>query len=197
MTRNIVINKNGTGSESISINISRQFYAMMQGLADLDTTKKKNVYEDDEMIADIQEDFKNSKVVQDMTVSSVLNPDSSKSLTINYKFSQLSAIASTFDDKESGTSDNSDIYLKEQDGIMKFHYELTDNPVKQSDDTTNSAFTKKMFEGRTFTMSIEFPYDVITSNANTQDGRKLTWLIPMNELIKPGEERIFEAELKK
>lgn len=198
MTRNITLNKDGSGSETIAINISREFYSMMQSLSDLDTTKKKNVYEDDEMISDIKEDFADNKIVQDMTISSVINPDSSKTLSIGYTFSQISAIATAFDnDKKSDITDNTDIYLKEQDGKMKFFYELKNDPIKQPDDTTNSEITKKFFEGRMFNMSIEFPYDVISSNATTQDGRKLTWSIPINDVIKNGESRIFEAELLK
>ncbi len=54
-----------------------------------------------------------------------------------------------------------------------------------------------MFEGRLFTMNIEFPYDVISSNATSQDGRKLTWVRPMNVISAPGSKEIFEAELKK
>ena len=46
MTRNIVLNKDGSGSEKMNINIGPQFFKMMQGLAALDTTKKVDVYND-------------------------------------------------------------------------------------------------------------------------------------------------------
>lgn len=198
MTRNIVINKDGTGKESLSINISKKFFVMMQSLAELDTTKKTNVYDDDKIISDIRENFDESTNAKAVNISSVLNADSSKTLLVDYTFTNLPALAMAFDDKGGSESpENSEIYMKEQNGVIKFYYELKNDPVIQTDDTTNSAFTKKMFEGKMFIMNIEFPYDVISSNATSQEGRKLTWSIPMNDVVKKGEIRTFEAELKK
>jgi len=196
ITRNIVINKDGSGTEQMQVNISRQFFSMMQGLAALDTTKKqKDFFDDSEIIADIRENLEESGASSRVSIESVLNSDSSKTLTIGYDFNNLAAITMALD-AEAPAENRGDIYMKEQDGNMKFYYELpADNNGNQ--DTTNAEFTKKMFEGKNFTVNIEFPYDVISSNATSSNGRKLTWVFPMNSFSTLGEKRILTAELSK
>ena len=199
ITRNIVINKDGTGSEKMTVNLSRQFFKMMQGLAAMDTTRKKDVYDDSEIISQINDNFKKSEFVSGMNVNSVTNADSSKTLSINYNFSNISVLALDME-KLSGGSDSL-IYLREENGNMKFFYKLVneDNENQASDSTDKSMdeFTKKMFEGKTFTVNIEFPYDVISTNATTQEGRKLTWVFPMDVIKTAGDQRIMEAVFKK
>ncbi len=181
----------------MTVNISRDFFSLMQGLAALDTTKKeKDFFDDSEIIADIKKNFEDSDVGTVPTITSVLNPDSSKTLTIGYTFNNISAIVMALD-AEAPPQGRGDIYLKEQDDVMKFYYELPLEDKDEAQDTTNSALAKKMFEGRNFTISIEFPYDVMSSNATTADGRKLTWVFPISEVTTSVEKKILTADLKK
>jgi len=46
-------------------------------------------------------------------------------------------------------------------------------------------------------LNIEFPYDVISSNANYTEGRKLTWEIPVNYFLEKNKEFSLKAEMKK
>jgi hypothetical protein len=199
ITRNIVIKKDGTGTESMKVNLSREFFKMMQGLAELDTTKKKDVYDDSEIISQINDNFKNSESVSGMKVNSVLNPDSSKTLSINYNFSNISVIA--LDMENLSAASDSLIYLKEQNGNMNFRYVLinenTDNQGTDSLSKSMDELTAKLFEGKKFIVNIEFPDDIISSNADSQNGRKLTWIFPMDVIKQAGSRRIMEAVYKK
>lgn len=194
MTRNIVLNKDGSGSEKMNINIASQFFKMMQGLASLDTTKKVDVFDDSKIISEIKENFTGNSLVTLNDISSITNSDSSKNLLVDYSFNDLKAIAVSLDD--SGEETKSKIYMKEQGEIIKFYYEMA-NEDKNNSDSSMSELNNKMFDGKQFTLNIEFPYDVISSNATSQDGRKLTWVRPMNVISKPGSKEIFEAELRK
>ncbi|MBS1515707.1 MAG: hypothetical protein JSS63_11790 [Bacteroidetes bacterium] len=199
ITRNIVINKNGTGKETMTVNLSSQFFRMMQALASLDTTKKTNPYDDTEIISQINSSFKNSEYISGMNVNSALNADSSKTLTVNYNFSKISVLALDMNNL-SGNGDSL-IYLREENGNMKFYYKLVnENGDDQNSDSTNNSMDElsaKMFEGKTFTVNIEFPYDVISTNASSQNGRKLTWVFPMDVIKKAGDTRVMEAVLRK
>jgi len=199
ITRNIVVKKDGTGTESMKVNLSREFFKMMQGLAELDTTKKKDVYDDSEIVSQINNNFKNSESVSGMKVNSVLNPDSSKTLSINYNFSNISVIA--LDMENLSAASDSLIYLKEQNGNMNFRYVLinenTDNQGTDSLSKSMDELSAKLFEGKKFIVNIEFPDDIISSNADSQDGRKLTWIFPMDVIKQAGSRRIMEAVYKK
>jgi len=198
ITRNIVINADGSGTEKMEVNISQQFFSLMQSLSELDSTKKgKSMYDDSEIIEDIVKNFEGNDITSKPNVTSVLNADSSKTLTIDYSFTNLSAITLALDGDKPADS-NGDIYLKEQDGVMKFYYELpNDSKVSQDSDSANAELVAKLFEGKNFTINIEFPYDVISSNATSQNGRKLTWTFPMSSMTEAGEPRVFTAELRK
>lgn len=195
ITRNIVVNKDGSGKETMDINISSDFFKMMRGLMALDTTKKTDVYNDSLIISEIKKNFKGNDLISLGDIKSTLLPDSSKNLLVDYSFKDLSALASALDGDDVSSS-KSKIYMKEQGNIIKFYYEMA-NEDTEKDENSMSELNTKMFENKQFTLSIDFPYDVISSNATTQSGRKLTWIRPMTVISKPGSVEIFEAELKK
>ncbi len=195
MTRNIVLNKDGSGSEKMNINIGPQFFKMMQGLAALDTTKKVDVYNDSMIVTEIKKNFKQTDLITLNDITSVNTPDSGKNLLVDYSFTNLRAIALSLDDAEAEKS-KSVIYMKEQGNVIKFYFEMA-NEENVNENSSTSDLNEKLFDGKLFTMSIEFPYDVISSNSTSQDGRKLTWVRPMNVISKPGSKEIFEAELRK
>ncbi|MBS1492009.1 MAG: hypothetical protein JST55_00780 [Bacteroidetes bacterium] len=194
ITRNIKLNKDGSGSETMNINISSQFFQMMKGLAALDTTKKIDVYQDSTIISEIKKNFKGNDLIELKDLTSANTPDSGKNLKVDYDFKDIKAIAVSMDDDEASKSKSS-IYMKEQGDIIKFYYEMANQDSEN--DNSMSELNGQMFEGRQFILSIEFPYDVISSNATTQEGRKLTWVRPMNVISKAGSKEIFEAELRK
>lgn len=199
ITRNIVIKKDGTGTEKMTVNLSREFFKMMQSLAALDTTKQKDVHDDSEIISQINANFKNSEYISGLNVNSVLNADSSKTLSIKYNFNKISVLA--LDMENLSTQNDSLIYLKEQNGKMKFRYVLiNENDDNQGSDSLNKSMNElnaKLFEGKIFTVNIEFPGDIISSNADSQSGRKLTWVFPMDVIKQTGSRRIIEAVYKK
>lgn len=195
MTRNIVLNKDGSGSEKMNINIGSQFFKMMQGLASLDTTKKVDVYNDSLIVSEIKKNFKQTDIITLNDIVSTNTPDSGKNLLVDYAFNKIEAVALSLDDEEAKNS-KSVIYMKEQGDVIKFYFEMA-NEEETGDTSSMGGLNEKMFEGRIFTMNIEFPYDIISSNATSQDGRKLTWVRPMNVISKPGSKEIFEAELRK
>lgn len=195
MTRNIVLNKDGSGSEKMNINIGPQFFKMMQGLAALDTTKKVDVYNDSMIVTEIKKNFKQTDLITLNDITSVNTADSGKNLLVDYSFTNLRAIALSLDDAEAEKS-KSVIYMKEQGDVIKFYFEMA-NEENVNENSSTSDLNEKLFDGKLFTMSIEFPYDVISSNSTSQDGRQLTWVRPMNVISKPGSKEIFEAELRK
>ncbi len=195
MTRNIVLNKDGSGSEKMNINIGSEFFKMMQGLAALDTTKKVDVYNDSMIVSEIKKNFKQTDLITLNDITSVNTPDSGKNLLVDYTFNKIEAIALSLDEDEAKNG-KSEIYMKEQGDVIKFYFEMA-NEEEVKDSSSMTDLNNKMFEGRLYTMSIEFPYDVISSNATSQEGRKLTWVRPMNVISKPGSKEIFEAELRK
>ncbi|CAF3936893.1 unnamed protein product [Rotaria sp. Silwood1] len=107
----------------------------------------------------------------------------------------MTALAAAFDD-DNVSKGNSKVYMKQQGKVIKFYYEMANQDPENSDNSM-SDLNSKMFDNKVFTLNIEFPYDVISSNATSQVGRKLTWVRPMTVISKPGSKEIFEAELKK
>jgi hypothetical protein len=194
ITRNIKLNKDGSGSETMNVNISAQFFQMMKGLAALDTTKKIDVYQDSTIISEVKKNFKDNALIELKDITSTNTPDSAKNLLVDYTFKDIKAIAVSMDDDEASKSKSS-IYMKEQGDKIKFYYEMANQDTEN--DNSMSELNGKLFDGKQFILNIEFPYDVISSNATSQDGRKLTWVRPMNVISKPGSKEIFEAELKK
>lgn len=195
ISRNIKLNTDGSGKEVMTINLAHSFFQMMTDLSALDTTKKKPQFDDAEIISQMKENLAKNSNISVNDINAKWNSDSSKTFTIDFNFTDVSAVALAFDDGDiSGSQKQSSATMKEQDGKILFNYTLLSEMDQQ--DSSSAKLSQVMFKDKKYTMTIEFPYEVITSNAQITDGRKLTWELPMDGLSKnPTIE--FTAELKK
>ncbi len=195
ISRNIKLNKDGSGTEVMTIDLAHSFFQTINDLAALDTIKKKPNFDDNELTSKIKENLEENKIIKVNDVATKWNQDSSKTFIIDFSFKDISAVALAFDNGEiSHTEKQSVTTMKEQDGKILFNYTLFSEVNNQ--DSSSAKLSEVIFGNKKYIMTIEFPYDVLSSNAKTTDGRKLTWEIPMNALTKtPTIE--FNAELKK
>lgn len=209
INRQIKVNKNGSGSEIMELTFQKAFYDIMSSMTSLmDSTRREgfldSLYSDDVFQNKTVEEYDSIEGIKIINISSVLNEDSSKTFTINYEFDEIKKIGSSL----SHINENDDKYqtvvnFSENDGKVYFLYEYKlkddDNTLDENGDTDSLAqqmklSLAKMFEGGSFDFEVELPFDVISTNADQQNGRNLKWVFPMSDVFTKDVIRL-EAEM--
>lgn len=207
INRNISINKDGSGTEIMTIKFDKMFYSMMASMSTLMDSSRRHGYLDslysDEVFMDKTKDnYDSTPGIKVNDIFSVKDPDSSNSFVIKYEFDSLIKIGSSLDNiKTSGpAADQTTVtYYREGNNIL-FNYIYQENtpPGLQNNDSVNAEMRKGMaelFKGGNFNFEIQFPYEVVSSNANSSEGGKLKWSYSISELMSMGQMKL-EAVLK-
>lgn len=205
--RNIKVNNDGSGSENIIIDFDKTFFDVMVSFATFSDSAnadavRDSLYDDNDFISGIKEKLTGAPGIILNEIYSVTNPDSSKTLYASYNFDKVSALGISISD-ESGQimSNNIIVEYKDEGETIKFSYtELKPESEENSNDTSYNSMIEgiaELFKGKQTVYNIEFDYDVISSNATSSNGRKLTWIIPIDEKMINREGVYLEAILRK
>lgn len=207
--RDIKIYKDGSGEETLTIEFSRDFMMMLVALVSAaDSTKEKNytdsLYNDELFIQDTKTKYENMPGVTLIDITSKTNEDSSKTMMVNYLFDDVSILGSSAD-IQNGKFQKSETEITYEDMGDEIYFKYVYEPKKdegtdEETDSTEVDFKESMtdiFKDNTMEFTIEFEYDVISTNATTVDGRKLTWLYDLSEIYMMEEPLVLEAVLQK
>lgn len=206
INRNISVNKDGSGSEVLTIKFDKVFYEMMASMSSLmDSTRREgyldSLYSDKIFVSKTKGKYDSIPGIKLIDISSVKDPDSSNSFVIKYEFDSLIKIGTSLDNINSGdTSDKTTvIYSKEgSDILFNYTYQESTPQGTQTNDSLSGEMRKGMselFKGGNFTFEIQFPYEVISSNAVSSKDNKLRWEFSISDLMSTGKMNL-EALLK-
>lgn len=212
--RDIVLNKDGSGTEHLVITFEKLFYEMISSMtAFMDPSRKEgfldSLYNDEIFMKENLDKYDSIPGFKLLEFSSVTNQDSSKSFTFKYEFDSVYKIGksiSAVKAQDNKLPDASISFDKSDLGNIKFRFEYInklyqDTNVMDTNETTDSLTAEmmkgmaEMFEGGKMEIAIEFPYDIVSSNADSTSGRKLFWNSSMKNLIM-NEEILLEAVMK-
>jgi hypothetical protein len=204
VNRKITIKPDGSGMEVQQIKIDRSFYDMIiMMVAAMDTTKsltiRDSLYDHQEMISKIEKNLSGRDGIVLKKVDGRTEPDSSNVYTLEYSFDNVKRLSYTTnvnpDDQlssgsrtESKWADNGNeilfsfIYISEKDSSMNDNQKLG---------------LEQLFKGKNMTFDIDFPYDVVSSNATSVNGRNAKWVFPIYDIYMNSAKLNLEAKLKK
>ena len=207
ITRNIKVNKDGSGSENMMLEFDKTFFDIMVSFATMGDSTNANairdsLYDDEDFISGIKEKLIGVPGLTLENIYSVTNADSSKTIFASYAFDNVDKLGiSISDDSDQLLSEKIEVkYTDRGDDILFTYTELEDPEDVNGQDSTYTAIIDgiaELFKGKQAVYSFEFDYDVVTSNATTQDGRKLTWIVPLDEKMRNREKLHLEAILQK
>ncbi len=207
--RDIKIYKDGSGEETLTIEFGRDFMMMLVSLVSAaDSTREKSyadsLYNDELFIQDTKAKYENIPGVTLIDINSKTNKDSSKTMTVTYLFDDVSIIGSAVDVGNENLPDSkTEITYEDQEDKVYFKYVYEPKKDEETNDETDSTeadFKESMseiFEDYTMEFNIEFEYDVISTNATSIDGRRLSWLYDLSEIYMMEEPLVLEAVLQK
>ncbi len=204
--RNIKINKDGSGTETQTLDLSKEFYDIMIAMASaFDSTKtdsiRDSLYSDPDFTRNAENKIGGQDGLTLNSVSAVTNPDSSRTFRLSYNFDKVEKIATAMninnsqEDKKSTT----DISYKESGDKVNFYYKYVaevDTSLKAMSEQQKKGIIS-LFDGKALVFNIDFPYTIESSNANEVSGRTATWRFPMDKFYLEKSEFELKAILKK
>lgn len=203
--RNIKINKDGSGEESMKITFQKEFYEIMSSMTALmDSTRKQgyldSLYNDDIFLSQTRQKYDSIPGINLISLTSEKGSDSSNSLIIRYNFDSVKKIGESLENvKKEGDNSISKAVWNNKDNKIFFEYLYEQSPGKNIiSDSSESEMESlsTLFDGGGYNITIDFPFNVISSNAVSVNGNTLTWKYSMPDIIKQGKLKL-EAVLEK
>ena len=209
INRNITLNKDGSGNEVITVKFEQTFYQMVGSMTSfMDSSRVKgfmdSLYSDEIFINETRQKYDSVPGIKLLELYSHKNDDQSNSFIIKYEFDSVqkigSSILSKFDESDEEGSAAEITFRKENDNII-FKYDYAKEPVRNSvseTDSLNEQMSKGMsgfFKESNIVFEIQFPYDVISSNADSTVNNKLIWKYSLSESMSSGNMKL-EAVMK-
>ncbi|MDZ4712775.1 MAG: hypothetical protein SGI89_10675 [bacterium] len=207
--RNIKLNKDGSGEETMSITFQKTFYSMMSSMSGMmDSTRKQgfldSLYSDQIFLSQTKDKYDSISGIKLIDIYTNKGMDSSNSIVVKYQFDSVAKIAESLNTLKDEDKSGSDTYVtwKNEDGKMFFNYfseQSSPSGVDMNDSISQQMKTSMayLFQGGSVNTVIEFPFDVISSNATSSAGNILTWSYPMTDIIMDGKmnlETVMKAE---
>jgi hypothetical protein len=207
IVRNIKVNKDGSGSENTIIDFDKTFFDVMVAFATISDSSnadavRDSLYNDIDFISGIKGKLSGAPGITLDEIYSVTNPDSSKTLYASYNFDKVTNLGISISEESSHImSNNVIIEYKDEGETIKFSYtELKPSNEENTNDTSYNNLIEgiaELFKGKQAVYNFEFDYDVVSSNATSTDGRKLTWIVPLDEKMTHRDGVYLEAILRK
>lgn len=207
IVRNIKVDKDGSGSENIILDFDKTFFDVMIAFATMTDSSnyeevRDSLYNDEDFVKGIKDKLVNVPGLELKDIYSMTNPDSSKTIYASYTFDKIDILGiSISDESPDALTNNVTVEYKDMGETIKFTY--TEAEKQLDDDPNDSTYANllegiaEMFKGKEAVYNIEFDYDIVSSNATTTEGRKLTWRIPLDEKMLNRKGVYLEAILKK
>lgn len=203
--RDIVINYDGSGSEVMTMNFDKLFFDLVIGLVEqFDSTRSSNIrdtlYNDELFTLDTRKSIQERDGIKLLSLNSVTNPDSSKSIRVSYEFDNVKQLSEPVDSKAYETSSYEyEIDWLEDESQIQFRYVITPKPKTDENQSSeaNDALVEEALNNKFIVFNIDLPYTIISDNSDFSNGNKLTWKIPMEKMYLQKEQVILEAVLAK
>jgi hypothetical protein len=207
--RKIKLNKDGSGEETMTISFMKEFYSMMSSMASImDSARKEafldSLYSDDIFMNKTKSGYDSIPGIKISDIYSKRNPDSSNSFVIKYSFDSISSLGTSLDkaineDNDSKISPATVTLTKEGDELVfDYIYEQPASEEMPENDSLASQMKSgmsEMFGNGFINFEIEFPYEIVSSNATSADQRTLKWYFPMSEVFLQSKMKL-EARMK-
>jgi hypothetical protein len=204
VNRKITIKPDGSGLEVQQIKIDRSFYDMIiMMVAAMDTTKsltiRDSLYDHQEMISKIEKNLSGRDGIVLKKVDGRTEPDSSNVYTLEYSFDNVKRLSYTTnvnpdDQLNSGSRTESKWADNGNEILFSFVY-ISEKDSSMNDD--QKLGLEQLFKGKNMTFDIDFPYDVVSSNATSVSGRNAKWVFPIYDIYMNSAKLNLEAKLKK
>lgn len=207
--REIKVSYDGSGTETMTIKFDKIFYDMMGSFSSLMDSAKAgdfmdSLYKDEDFISKTRAKYDSMPGVKLLELYSHKNEDLSNSFIIKYEFDSLikinSAVLNRFETPGNDDAET-EINFDNKDGKVFFSY-IYKNPKSDSagvnGDSLSSAMSESitdLFKEGEVLFEIEFPYEIISSNATMTEGKKLIWKYSLAESMSK-DKMILEAEMK-
>jgi|GEM_PF-3476838 len=204
VNRKITIKPDGSGTELQQITIDRTFYEMIiMMVSAMDSTKsvtiRDSLYDHQEMIGKIQNNLSGREGIVLKKVDGRTEPDSSNVYTLEYSFDNVSRLSYTTNvnpdnQLSSGSRTESKWTDNGNEVLFSFIY------ISEADSSMNDQQKfglEELFKGKNMIFDIEFPYDIVSSNAGSVSGRNAKWVFPVYDIYMNSAKLKLEAKLKK
>lgn len=172
---------------------------MMSSLAAMmDSTRRQayldSLYSDEIFMNETRSKYDSVAGVKILDIHSEKGIDSSNKIVVTYQFDSVSKIGSALsslnDDNDKSTTI---VTWKEEsnDIVFDYLYEQRMGEIEGMDMNDSLAQQMKagfaeMFKGGSLDVQIEFPFEVVSSNAMSAEGNNLHWNYTMSDLILNG-----------
>lgn len=204
--RHIKINSNGSGEEVMKITFLKEFYAMISSMSSImDSTRRQgfldSLYSDQIFLDKTRNSYDTIPGIKLIEMFATKNPDSSNSFTIKYEFDSIKKIGQSMGQlKDSNDKSTTLVELDKNGGDVKFLYLYEQEMPAEvpANDSLMSEMRKgmaAMFGSGNINIRIEFPYEVISSNATSTEGNTLIWNYPISEIFMTSSMKL-EANMK-
>jgi hypothetical protein len=190
--RNIKMYPNGGGIEELRVTLDKDFFDTFQTYVSSDQTGrargeldtlKDNVEFYNELLADLQRTPGTS--VQDLLITD--KEGGAKEIYVKYTFDDPQALTNLIKEGLFRYSNQLNVIWESikftlDDNTLKFRYFVRKANRAYSNEMALSMFSG-LISSKTVTVNFEFPFEVTTSNAQSQSGNMLTWTTSMNDIV--------------
>jgi|GEM_PF-4430625 len=147
-----------------------------------------------------REDYEGIEGITIANINSETNSDSSKTLNLTLLFNTINDLQKVYD-KEAGQDGNVSTLKYEDDGT-RINYSLTimKKPISNPQDTSMNGLRNsiaEMMKNDSYTMEVEFPYFVETTNGEKINENTVRWKYAITDLYNLEESLNMNAVLKK
>lgn len=205
--RFVKLNPDGTGEEEMKMIFQREFYSMVGSFAMMfDSTGTESgmmdsLYDATAGIEKLKEQFNSTEGVTLIDCYSQIQPDSSNLVFVKYAFNDVQRIGESMNkvNEDFEESPSKVTLTRENDGLVfRYSYENTDTSLSYMGDSASSEMISGLaglFVGGKFKLELDAPFDIQSTNATSQDGRRLVWDYPLSKLISE-KKFVLEAVMK-
>ncbi len=204
--RDIKINRDGSGQEVLKITFLKEFYSMISSMSSLmDSSRREgfldSLYDDKIFLDKTRSSYDTIAGIKIIELFAAKNTDSSNSFTIKYDFDSIQKIGQSLGQLNDSNDKSRTVVRLDPDGSdIKFLYlyEQSASAELPANDSLSEEMRKgmaEMFGSGKINIRIEFPYEVISSNATSNEGNTLTWNYPISEIFMTSSMRL-EVNMK-
>ena len=201
--RDIKMYPNGGGVEEIRVMLDKDFFDTFETYASTDQTGrarkkldslKDNVLLYNGVMTDLQRTSGTS--IKDLVITD--KEGGAKEIYIKYTFDDPQVLLNIVKEATFSFSNQINIiwetikFLQDDDNL-KFRFVMRKANRAYDDELALGIFSTEIL-GKTAAFNIEFPFEVTTSNAQSQAGNLLTWTVSMNDIVHNQAE--LTAEMK-
>lgn len=201
--RDIKIYPNGTGLESATITLSPQFYEILKSYAELDNSGNAKKYlsilnDESQLIQTITSDFQKATGTQmkDLKVNTL--QDGSKEIYLEYIFDNPQVLLGVVKTLSFPYTNKLNVIwstLKFMDDNTKLSFKWVIRKADRSfSDSLGQALFSPLINSTRTSISIDMPFNIYTSNAQSQSEKVLSWDFPNSDIQSGQVEMTAEME---